>query len=602
MKNFQLLRKYLKEAGAVYIAAILCCTLTVIFTSVVPLVVKTTIDSIVGTEPVAESHILVDWVFRSLPEDKLTAVFYCAAYSVFLTLIGAVCQFISTLFAIKSSERISKKLRDDLYGHILKLPFSYHSRAEAGDLIQRCTHDVGLIATFISNHVINIFKIIFLVGTILYLMLQQSVVMTGISMVIIPFIMAYCIYFFIKVSKHFEKREEADSAMTSVLQENLTGVRVVKAFARQNYEIEKFEKVNGHFRKTAMGVTKLMAQFWMIAEGLSLLQTAIVIILGAWFVLNGMLGLGLVVAFFAFVGQLLWPVKELGMILAQAGMVKVALKRIGEIFENKPEVLAEAKEEPAIGGEIEFRNVSFSYDGEDRVLKNISFKLQKGQTLAIMGGTGSGKSTLVNLLQRFYDNYKGTIFIDGVDIQKINKEFLRQQVSLILQEPFLFNRTVEENLMFSKKGATKDEVVAAAETSCIHESIEEFEKGYETIVGEGGVTLSGGQKQRLAIARNLIKKNPVVIFDDSLSAVDTETDRIIRDRLQKDENRPTAIIISHRLSTVKEADLILILENGEITASGTHEEIKDQESLYRRILQIQDEIEKEFQLGLRQES
>jgi len=559
----------------------------------VPLIVRVVIDSVIGSEPFSESGFIA-YLFRNrtgvLLKDILTFSFLGVAF----VAISSIMEFIYTALIAIASQRAGKKMKDRMYKHIQRLDYEYHAKAEIGDLIQRCTTDIENSMLFLSEHFINILRVIFIMGITISLMLSLNVTMSFISMALVPFIFLYSVNFFKKAQKVFEEQEKTDAILSSVLQENLTGVRVVKAFARQEYEIDKFEIANRNLRERTMDIIKAMSQFWSASDGLSMLQIGVVLGVGSYFVVSGMFGIGMIIAFFTYVERIMWPVKQLGRLLAESGKTSVSLKRLQEILDTNPEVLDDSNYKPQLQGKIEFRNVSFTYPNGTEVLNNVSFVVEKGQSAAIIGPTGSGKTTLVHLLHRLYDNYTGTILVDDMDIRTISKRHLRENLSLILQEPFLFNMSVKDNISYAKEESNDDEIFNATETACIHNSINEFDKGYETLVGEGGVTLSGGQKQRIAIARTLICNNPVVIFDDSLSAVDTETDKVIRTNLKDGDVRPTSIIISHRVSTVRDADKIIVLERGVVTADGTHNEIKDQDNLYRRILNIQSEIEEEF--------
>lgn len=593
MKRFRLLFSFLKGSVGIYFIALILCLCSVLISLYVPIIVKVVIDSVIGKEPFNLDGFL-GYIFTFRTGEMKRDIFIYSFLGVLFVLVASLLEFCYTALITFASQNAGRKMKDRMYGHIQSLDYEYHAKAEVGDLIQRCTTDIENSMIFLSEHFINIIRTIFIMVITVSMMLSLNVTMSLVSMSLIPFIFIYSLIFFKKAQKVFEAQEETDARLSGVLQENLTGVRVVKAFARQEYETDKFDKANRAHTERTMDIIKAMSQFWSTSDGLSFIQIGVVLGFGSYFVVSGTFGVGMVIAFFTYVEKITWPVKQLGRLLAESGKTAVSLKRLMEVLDQKSEVLEDTDFKPDIYGDIEFRNVSFTYPNGTDVLNNVSFSIGRGQSAAIIGPTGSGKTTLVHLLQRLYDNYTGTILLDGRDIKTINKGHLRESIGLILQEPFLFNKTVKENISYARTDAEDAEVFGAAKIASIDRSIEEFDKGYDTTVGEGGVTLSGGQKQRIAIARTLICANPIVIFDDSLSAVDTETDRVIRQNMKEGPVKPTSIIISHRVSTVRDADKIIVLEDGMVTADGTHDQIKDQDNLYRRILDIQSEIEEEF--------
>jgi ATP-binding cassette subfamily B protein len=413
---------------------------------------------------------------------------------------------------------------------------------------------------------------------------------------LIPFIFAFAVIFFIKVKAAFKASDESEGRLSTVLQENLSGVRVVRAFARQKYEIDKFDEKNVEYRNLTYRLIRLLAWYWSVSDFLSLIQIIAVTVLGTYWAATGIITLGTLLAFSTYVGMLLWPVRQLGRVLTDMGKALVSIERIQEILDEPIEDLDEGDSLEKIKGNIEFENVSFYYEKGKSILDNVSFKVKQGQTVAILGPTGSGKSTLVGLLPRLYDNQEGSIKIDGIDVKKISKRVLRENIGIVLQEPFLFSKTLKDNIRLATSETEEKEIFKAAKVASVHDVIKSFDDGYETAVGEKGVTLSGGQKQRVAIARTIINGSPILIFDDSLSAVDTETDAAIRKRLKKLENKATTFIISHRLITLAEADIILVLDEGKIVQQGTHLDLIEQEGLYKRVWSIQNSLEEELSL------
>lgn len=423
-----------------------------------------------------------------------------------------------------------------------------------------------------------------------YVMFSLSPLMTGISSIFIPALIISAFLFYKKVEKDFVEIEEAEGELTTTLQESLSGIRVVKAFGREDFEKEKFFKRNKHYREKDLYLLKKMAAFWTISDFMALAQVAFVIFVGTYFVVKGSLTLGTLVVFSTYVWLLLWPVREFGILLSRYGRVRIALSRILEIVsaeKEEPKSNENAFSYEKLRGEIEFQDVWFSYDGQNNVLKGVSFKISAGETIAFFGPTGAGKSTIIALLLRLVKPQKGRILLDGIHTEKIPLQVLRRVIGVVPQESFLFSKTVRENIMIARGEAPLEEVVKVCEVAAIHDDILGFKNGYETVVGERGMTLSGGQRQRLCIARTLISNHSVIVFDDSMSAVDTETERRILERLAEFKGKKTMIIISHRISSVKNADKIFVIENGMITDMGTHDELIKRDSLYAKVWKVE---------------
>lgn len=437
----------------------------------------------------------------------------------------------------------------------------------------------------------------FMLIFIVYVMFTLNVKMALISILALPITFSFAMIFFKKVKKDFEASDEAEAKMTTTLQENLTGVRVVKAFSRQKFEVDKFDEKNLEYQKLTYKLIKNLSTYWAISDSISMTQVGFVVVFGSYLAFKGELSLGTYVAFISYINMLIWPVRQMGRTLTDMGKAFVSLKRIEEIFEEPIELLDENNNKPHIKGNIEFSNVDFQYEENKLVLSNLSFKVKSGQTIALIGPTGSGKSSLVHLLPRLYEYNQGSIKIDGVELKSIDKSWIRKNVGLVLQEPFLYAKTIKDNIKLANPSLKDERVINAAKTASIHEDITSFEAGYETLVGERGVSLSGGQKQRMAIARTIINECPIVIFDDSLSAVDTETDISIRKALNSRKNKATTIIISHRISTVAEADMILVIDKGKIIQRGTHDELIQKEGLYKRVYTIQNSLDDEVVNG-----
>ncbi len=579
-----------------YIASILAVVVAVAVSFVTPLILAETIDAVIAqSRPLAIPGILGQWI-RQLGGREFLArnLWVMGAAMLLVSAVGGIFQFLRGRWMAQASESIAKNMRDRLYSHLQTLSYDYHVKTATGDLIQRCTSDVETIRKFLSTQLVEMFRSVMMIVVALVIMLRMNRLMTMMSMLLIPVLFFFAIVFFHLVRRWFTESDEAEGKMSAVLQENLTGVRVVRAFGREQYEVEKFCQANDDLWKKNRRLSDLLAVYWSASDMMSMLQTGITLICGVLFAARGELTVGDMTVFVSYISMLLWPVRQLGRILSDMGKSLVSFDRIGEILAEPSETDSPDAIEAPIDRDIEFRNVGFEYEEKNPVLRDVSFTVKAGQTVAILGATGSGKSTLMHLLQRLYEVKRGDILIGGVSISKIRKKYLRSRVGLVLQEPFLYSRTVRENVRIACPDADDEMIFEATRTASAHEFIQSFEQGYDTPVGERGVTLSGGQKQRTAIARTLLKDNDILIFDDSLSAVDTETDAAIRMALKHKRKGLTTFIISHRLTTLAEADFVIVLENGRVAQQGTHEELIHQEGLYSRIYQIQTSLEEEL--------
>ncbi len=501
-------------------------------------------------------------------------------------LLQSVFLFLRGYLSGRMSEDMAARIRRDLYSHLQRLPYEYHVRTKTGDLVQRCTTDVDIIRRVMGQqfqHVIRSLCTVLIACTVLFGIHRRMAVR---AVILMPVLFLYAYYFYKRNQQAFLASDESEGRMTSVIQENLNGIRVIKAFGREKYEINRFRDYNEDFRDRTFAMIKLLGRYWSSSDLICLLQTLIVLYAGIQEARSGSLTTGNFMVFMSYESMILWPIRQLGRILSDIGKSGVSIDRLNEIL-NEPEEDMTSGEAPELSGDIVFDHLSFKYgDEEVPVLDDVSLHIKPGETIALMGPTGAGKSTLVHLLTRLYDYDSGSIRLDGVELKTINRKYLRQKVGIVLQEPFLFSRTIYENIHLGRQAGEK-EVEAAASIAAVHDVINEFEQGYSTLVGEKGVTLSGGQKQRIAIARTLMNDSRILIFDDSLSAVDARTDRQIRHALKERGKNITTIIITQRINSARDADRIIVLENGRITQSGTHDELIKRDGLYRRIYEIQ---------------
>lgn len=597
MKNFKKLLDFMKGYQLIYLFAMISILISQMFTTISPLILRTTIDSIIGDQIIDSSIINSIVTFLGGKFFLKERIWIIGILLVAVAIFRGLFLYFKNTLASKSAENTTKKIRDNLYDHIQRLPYEFHVNSDTGELIQKCTSDVETIRKFLAIQLVEVAGSIFMLLFILYIMFSLNVKMAMVSVVVLPITFLFSFIFFKKVKRDFTASDEAEAKMTTTLQENLTGVRVVKAFSRQNFEIKKFDEKNKDYKNLTFKLIKNLSTYWALSDFLSMSQVGIVLVFGSYFSYKGELSLGSLVAFVSYINMLIWPVRQMGRTLTDMGKANVSLKRIDEIFSKDIEILVENKDNFDIKGDIEFIDVNFNYEAEKEVLSGISFKIDSGKTLALIGPTGSGKSSLVNLLPRLYEYNGGSILIDGKELNTIDKGFIRKNVGLVLQEPFLYAKTIKENIKLQDPSLKDARVYDAAKIASIHNDIKTFEEGYETLVGERGVSLSGGQKQRMAIARTIINNSPIIIFDDSLSAVDTETDISIRNALKNRKNKSTAIIISHRISTVSEADLILVIDKGKIIQRGSHEDLILEDGLYKRIYNIQNSLDDEAITG-----
>ncbi|HOF25461.1 MAG TPA: ABC transporter ATP-binding protein [Anaerolineaceae bacterium] len=516
-----------------------------------------------------------------------------------LIMLQAFSGFLSNKLAAQTAESSTRRLRDLLFDHIQRLSFAYHSEVKTGDLLERASSDVDTIRRFIADQAVGVARIIviFIINFTAIFQLNQRLAL--ISIIIVPVILVISIFFFRKLSKAYEAYQEQEAVLSTNLQENLSGVRVVKAFARQSYEIKKFDQNNYEKYLRGKRLNLMHALFWPISDTICAAQMIASNFLAATMVIDGIITLGNFMTFSGLLGWLIWPIRNLGRLIVDTSRALVSLNRVITVLRVPEEPLFEGSYLPASGtvhGDISFEHVTFEYEKGHPVLEDVSFDAKAGQVIALLGSTGSGKTSLVNLLPRFYDITSGSIRLDGVDLREYPRSFLRSQIGIVEQEPFLFSCSIRDNITYGvTRPVTQEEIEAAAREAAIHDVILSFKDGYDTLVGERGVTLSGGQKQRVAIARTLLLNPRILIMDDSTSSVDMETEVQIREALQRLMVDRTTFIIAHRIQSIMSADLILVFDEGKIVQSGQHEDLIDQPGIYRSIFEIQTRIESALQ-------
>ncbi len=543
------------------------------------------------------------WLLRYLVDDVLgqgrggTLLLYIALGFLGLAVLEGTFTFLSGKLSAQTAEGIARRLRNYLFDHIQRLSFSYHDHTPTGELIQRCTSDVDAIRRFFADQAINAGRIVILFAINMAALLSLNVPLALLSIAIVPLIIGVSVVFFRKVSRVYEAYQEQEAALSTTLQENLTGVRVVKAFARQDYERKRFDAQNWEKFRRGRRLLSMHALYWPISDTLCGFQMLAGFAVGALMTIHGTISLGTYLAYSGMVLWIIWPMRNLARLIVQMSTGLVSYGRVAEIIREEREPLEEGRFWPDgdLRGEIVFRNVCFEYEADAPVLKDVSFHCRPGQVVALLGSTGSGKTTVANLLPRFYEYTGGSITLDGVELRDYPRRYLRRQIGIVEQEPFLFSRTIRENMTYGVgREVSQEEIEAAARAAAIHEEILSFPQGYDTLLGERGITLSGGQKQRVAIARTLLKDPRILVLDDSTSAVDTETEALIRQALERLMQGRTTLIIAHRIQTVMNADLVLVFDQGRIVQRGRHEELLQEPGPYRQIYELQTRIEAEL--------
>ncbi len=521
-----------------------------------PQVIRVTVDSVINAEPFALPGFVQGWLEALGGRAYLRGhIVLCAAAALVFAVAAGLTNFGSRVCLAKACEGSVERVRNRLFDHIQRLPYAWHNQNQTGDIIQRCTQDVELIKNFINDQLMT---------------------------------MLFSFVFFVLVGKKFEEADQCEGQLTALVQENLTGVRVVRAFGRERFEIDRFNQMNQKFTSLWVRLGRLLGMNWGVCDFLAGFQALVIMVVGVFFVEAGDLTQGEFLAFTAYNSMLAWPVSNLGRVLTELSKTGISSTRIFDILDAAAEQDRPNAQTPDMTGDIVFDHVSFAYGEAGEVLEDVSFTIKAGSTFGILGATGSGKSTLMHLLDRLYELPEGggRITIGGVDVRDIRLEHLRGHIGMVLQEPFLFSKSFRESIAEGAGRADLDAVRKYARMAAIDDAIVNFSQGYETPIGERGVTISGGQKQRVAIARMLMQDTPIKVFDDSLSAVDMETDLKIRRSLRENVHG-TTILIAHRITTLMNADQILVLDKGRVAQLGTHQELAAQEGIYQTIYNMQ---------------
>ena len=540
---------------------------------------------------------------RGIAAQEMSLILWAAGAIVLAALLRALFSYLQGFLAAKASQGVAYDLRNALYAKIQSLSFTYHDRAQTGQILTRATSDVELVRTFIGMGVLQVLSALLMMIGSLALLVVTNWQLTLITLPIMASVFAVFGFFAGKGRPLFIRVQQKLGHLNTLLQENLAGARVVKAFAREPFEIERFGVSNLELRDASLRVFRMFAFVMPLIFAIANLAILSVVWGGGYQVIAERLTIGELVAFQSYVMMTMFPMIMLGMIIVSVSQAGAGAERIFEILDAESEVREKpgAEELPPIHGRVVFDNVTFRYlRGQEPVLKDVSFAAEPGQTVALFGATGSGKSTIINLIPRFYDVSEGRVTVDGYDVRDVTLESLRRQIGIVLQETVLFGGTIRENIAYGQPDSSDEEIIAAAEVAEAHDFITSFADGYNTAVGERGVTLSGGQKQRIAIARALLIDPRILILDDSTSSVDFETEYRIQQALERLRGGRTSFVIAQRISTVVDADKVVVLDKGEVAAQGTHEELLHNSPLYAEIYhsQLQDDRELQPDLGV----
>ena len=589
-ENLSLLWQFLKGAKRYFLVTVLAAGVTALADMLQPQIIRAAVDCALGGKEGDFPDFVMDAVNSIGGFGYLGQHLWIMALAILaVAVVQVASNYTFRVYNTKASETLVKSMRDQLFSHIQRLPFSWHMKNKTGDIIQRCTSDIETTKNFLSEQLTSVFRVVILLILSIYFMVSMHGMLTLIALIPMPLIIWYSVYFHKQIHDGFMECDENEGKLSAMAQENLTGVRVVRAFGQERAEMDKFTKQNDHYTSLWIRMAKIMSKFWSVSDIFSGIQVMLVVIFGAYFCIHGTLTEGEYIAFISYNSMLVWPIRQLGRMISEMSKAGVSIDRVAYIMHSPVEADDPEATDAPMDGDICFEHVSFAYENAPELLHDISFTVKAGTTLGILGGTGSGKSTLMLLLDKLYllEENSGRITVGGTDIRKIRTEHLRKNIGMVLQEPFLFSRTIAENIGITSPELDMEAIRAAAEAAALDETVTSFAQGYETMVGERGVTLSGGQKQRAAIARMMTRETPIMIFDDSLSAVDTQTDARIRQAISRKFGKASVILISHRITTLSAADKIIVLERGRIVEEGTHEQLKQGGGIYQKIYEAQ---------------
>ncbi len=549
-----------------------------------------------------EADIVAKYLYGILPDitaDNRTYVLLCIGLLfVCIATLKSLASFAGSVVAAKSTESAIKNLRIKLLSHIQSLPMGHFSKVPSADMIQRCTGDIDTIRNFIGQQTIEFVRLTGIFVIAFFMMASIHFWYAVISVALVPIVLGMAFYFFHLESKIWQIHEKEQDKLTAIIQENLSGIRVVQAFAKEEYEIEKFVHQNIAKREVGIRHVDYHKIFWSITDLLLNIQIVMSLLAGTHFVLNQQITLGEFAGFFTYAVMVTFPIRGVGRIVTQMGMAAVGMERISQILETPPEDYSgKSLEGTTIKGKIEFQDIVFSYDesAETKTLNKVSFTINPGEKVAILGPSGAGKSTLIALLGRFYEPNAGQILLDDEPITTLEKTALRKKLGIVHQKSFLFSNSVQGNIAYMNPSVAKEKIDQVATAAKVYDFLDKLPNGYETQVGEKGVTLSGGQKQRVSLARTLLGDPDILILDDSTSAVDTETEFEIQQALKEKMKGKTTLIIAHRLTSIQQADRVIVLDKGKIIEEGTPKELLKKDGFYKKIHTVQVSLEEDIQ-------
>ena len=579
----QLIRPYWKALTLAFLA-VLAETLADVAE---PWPIKIVIDNILQSKKLP--HWLGGAVFHLFGDNKLAILNFAIAAVAAIALVGAIGSYFEKYLTTSVSQWVTHDLRRTLYNHIQRLSLAEYDKTRTGDLISRVTDDIGAIQDFVSSAllgiVINILTLAGMVGVMLYINWRFTLIALSIA----PVLFAIVYTFTRRIKKASRAVRKKESELLSVVEEVLTSVRVVKAFAREDYEVNRFESRSLENVETALEARGLKAKLSPAVDVIVAIGTCIVLGYGARLALNGQISAGLLIVFLLYLDKMYKPMRELSKMTDTVSKASVGYERIQEVLQIEAAVrdLPRAKKAPRFKGKIEFDHVSFAYDDGPPVLNDISFVIEPGKVAAIVGPSGTGKTTIVSLIPRFYDPKSGTVKIDGTDVRQWKLKSVREQISFVLQETLLFHSTIWENIAYGKPDASRAAIERAAKEANAEEFIEKLPDGYNTLVGERGATLSGGQRQRIAIARAILRDTPILVLDEPTSGLDSASEQAVIEALSRLMKGKTCVVIAHHLSTIRQADVVFVVKDTELVEQGTHDELLAMDGVYAELYKIQ---------------